>query len=390
MTEFEKLIKLTPNGDNGIDFDGIEQSFLKPYISRMNTTEQNPKWHGEGDVWAHTRAVLSALASDVEYQKQSLRKRQILFVAALLHDVGKIFCSTVEDGVIKSHNHSSVGARTAREILWCGAGLCGTKEKQAFREAVVALVRHHGLSMHFFDRDDQEQRLIGVAAMGELLPDFSLEMLWILSRADILGRIADDTEILLENAALCFELAQEQGVLTKPYPFPSAVTKHAYLAGRSIPRDFALYDETWKEVILLSGVPGTGKDTWIKENCPGLPVISLDDIRAELGISPTDSEGQGLVINTAKERAKELLRKKQAFVWNATNVTKQIRGKQLSLFEKYGAYTRIVYLETSLEEQFARNSGRKNAVPEAVINKLIAKTEPPTAEEAFEVEWITV
>lgn len=37
-------------------------------------------------------------------------------------------------------------------------------------------------------------------------------------------------------------------------------------------------------VYMLMGIPGAGKTTWIKNNLPGIPVVSRDLIREELGI----------------------------------------------------------------------------------------------------------
>ena len=94
----------------------------------------------------------------------------------------------------------------------------------------------------------------------------------------------------------------------------------------------------------MSGLPGVGKDTWIQRNAPDLPMISLDEIRKELKYSPTHNQGK--VANLARERAKELLRQHQHFVWNATNITAQMRESLVALFETYHARVRIVYLET--------------------------------------------
>jgi len=135
-------------------------------------------------------------------------------------------------------------------------------------------------------------------------------------------------------------------------------------------------------VILLSGLPGTGKDTWIAENCPELPVVSLDDIRLELGIAPT--ERQESVINTATERAKALLRQRQPFAWNATNLSPMVRGRQVKLFEDYHAAVRIVYLETHWDEMLRRNASRAARVPEAVIGNMLATLSLP---ERFEAQW---
>lgn len=139
---------------------------------------------------------------------------------------------------------------------------------------------------------------------------------------------------------------------------------------------------------MLSGLPGTGKDTWIRENCAGYPVVSLDDIRAELKTGPEDA--QGPVVQLARERAREYLRKKQPFVWNATCLTEETRRKLTGLFEQYGARVRIVWLETDWHTGTERNRNRKNAVPEAAVERMLAKTVPPFPDEAHTVEWICV
>lgn len=116
-------------------------------------------------------------------------------------------------------------------------------------------------------------------------------------------------------------------------------------------------------------------------------MISLDEIRRELSISPSDN--QTPVVKEARERAKALLRKKQSFVWNATNLTQMVRGEQINLFESYGASVRIVHLETDWEINRERNRNREAAVPEERLKKMLSILEPPSPWEARKVEWET-
>ena len=138
----------------------------------------------------------------------------------------------------------------------------------------------------------------------------------------------------------------------------------------------------------MSGLPGTGKDTWIKNNHPDLPIISLDDIRRANKI-PTTAE-QGMVANLAREQAKDYLRKHQSFVWNATNITNQMRESLVSLFETYHAHVRIVYLETEWQSLLERNHSREDVVPQSVIEKMMGKLVLPEVYEASIVEWWSV
>ena len=115
-------------------------------------------------------------------------------------------------------------------------------------------------------------------------------------------------------------------------------------------------------------------------------MISLDDLRFQLCIRP--ERPQGIVIAQARALAREYLRKKQVFVWNATNTTPYTRENQVHLFNAYGAATKIIYLETNLQEMFARNRQRSAPVPESVIEHLLESLSPPTDSEAYSVEWI--
>jgi predicted kinase len=140
------------------------------------------------------------------------------------------------------------------------------------------------------------------------------------------------------------------------------------------------------EVVVMSGLPASGKSTAAariaKER--SIPVMSLDGLRAELGIDPEDN--QGAVAQAAKERAKELLRRKQSFVWDGTNLTREFRGAVLGLAHAYGARTRIVYVERPAAEVYAANRARRDPVPDAAYRRMIRRWEVPTAAECHTLE----
>ena len=217
---------------------------------------------------------------------------------------------------------------------------------------------------------------------------FSVELLCLLCQADALGRECADKQRMLDQIALCAEFAKENNCFDHPFPFPSEHTRFAYLNHKDIVPEVELYDDTWGEVILMAGLPGTGKDTWIKENYPDLPMVSLDEIRRERKISPM--ENQSKVLEIAREQARAYLRKKQPFVWNATNLSPMVRGKQIKLFTQYHAATRIVYLETALPEQLRRNAQRKAEVPEEAIFSMMEDLVLPETKEAHHIQWLCV
>ncbi len=338
-------------------------------------------------MFSHTRLVLRELSGDERYRALDERKRLILFTAALLHDIGKTRCTRLDNGVPVSPYHTKTGAVMARELLWRDFGLCGDKSSRSLREAVCFLIRCHSLPPRIIDDNNCERNLVKAAAHGELAPEFTLEMLDILTSADIKGRVCDTLKSSLEALDFCFSLARETGVYNAPMRFLSPYSELMYLDGK-IPLNTELYDSSWGEVVIMSGLPGTGKDTWIKENLSGMPVISSDNIRRRLGISPTDP--QGAVFAVAREQAKEYLRRRQPFVWNATNITAATRARLTALVSGYGAASRIVFLETPWETELSRNRARPDNVPESAIEAMLKKLEIPERHEARTVEWLCV
>ena len=386
---WEELLGHLPHPPNyEYDWPGLEAlTSLSDWFRRMTATPQNPLWHGEGDVWVHTRLVCEALARLVEFRAMPEKARNALALAALLHDIGKVTTTRQEEGAWVSPRHGPVGAKLARKLLWQEFGLCGTPEAQRFREAVCLLVRYHTKPPHLIEGDQSSTFILRLAANGELAPDFTLRALCLLSEADRLGSIASDNPEFFDRIELARELIREEACLDGPYPFRSARTLRALFTGSRVWRDQELFDDTWGEVILMCGLPGTGKDAWIRANYPDLPVVSLDNLRLEMEVDPAGNQGQ--VVQAARERAKTLLRQRQPFIWNATSLT-SLREQQISLFEQYHAKVRLVFLETAWEENLRRNASRPDVVPEDVIDHMLARLEPPERFEAQKVEWICV
>ena len=373
---------------SGIPWSRIDRLLSAVDLAGMRKTQQNAAYHGEGDVYTHTKMVCRELLENAAFYRLPDRQKTELFLAALLHDVGKVKTTRSENGSWASPHHAFVGSQLARQFLWADCGLCGTRESIRFRESVCALIRWHMLPLRLMEQDDPERKLREAAAVGELAEDFSWRLLCMLAEADVKGRLADDVEDGLAQLALAEMAAEEAGCLGAPYPFFDGFVRRAYLSGRGVQPDQSLYNNSWGEVTLLSGLPGTGKDTWIRGQASGQPVISLDGLRAELAVSPTEDQGE--LLRTAQERARELLRKQQPFVWNATDLTKETRQKLIGLFERYGARVRIVYLETDWETRKKRNLQRAAAVPENAVSRMLEKTTPPTPEEAQTVQWLCV
>lgn len=345
-----------------------------PWLAPLAATPQDPAFHAEGDVLTHTRMVAEALAGLPTWRALPSPERAALFLAALLHDVGKpATTETAPDGRVSSPGHARLGAAIARGLLWGDEGL-GASLAFAERELVVALVRLHGLPLWFLERPDIARAVLPASLRVRL------DLVALLAEVDVRGRVCADGDELLGRVGLFREWCAEHGCLERPYPFPSDHSRVRYCRALQADPAYRAYDDTWGEVTLLSGLPGAGKDAWLEAQGAGLPMISLDALRAELGVDPADD--QGALVCAAKVRARELLRRRQPFVWNATNLTRRLRDPLVELFMGYGARVRIVYREAPLAEALRRNRQRPRPVPEAVIRHLAARAEPPDLTEA--------
>ena len=356
-------------------WDTIRQGF--DWVRDMQGVPQDPLFHAEGDVEIHTRMVLDALQELEEFKALREQDQHLLVAAALLHDVEKRSTTITEtDGRITSKGHPRKGELTSRRILYLDV-----PTPFLIREQIAKLVRYHGLPLWVLEKEDPRKAVIAASL------EVDTHLLTILAKADVMGRICEDKDDLLFKIELFRELCMEHNCYGKAREFHDEFSRFFYLQREEVAPDFVAFNDTKFEVILLSALPGSGKDMYINFHLSDWPLVSLDDLRQEMNIKPTDKSGNGRVIQAAKEKAKEYMRRHKSFVWNATNITRQMRQQLIDLFLSYGAYVKIVYLEvpyTVLQEQ---NRNRENVVPPGIMVKMLSKLEVPGIAEAHSVHY---
>jgi predicted kinase len=356
-----------------VDWDGLDETFA--WVRNLAGCPQDPVYHAEGDVWVHTRMVCEALAGMPAWRWLPEAERQVVFAATLLHDVAKPTCTRTDaDGRINSRGHSRRGAILARQILWrLGVPF-------AVREQIAGLVRHHQVPYFLVDRPDAQRLAIEVGQTARC------DRLALLAEADVRGRVCQDQQRLLDNIALFVEFCRDEKCLSGPRAFASDHARFLYFRSPHRHPDAPAHDDFRAEVVVMSGLPGAGKDTWVRAHLPDCPVVSLDAVRSELDVDPADAQGQ--VVNRAREQARDYLRTGRSFVWNATNLSRQLRAQCVQLFADYRARIRIVYVEAPEERLLRQNRQRQTPVPEAVLERLLERWEVPDQTEAHRVEWV--
>lgn len=349
------------------------------WVRDMVTIPQDVIHHAEGNVAIHTQMVLDALIQHPACQLLAPQEKEVLWAAALLHDVEKRSTTVTEpDGRITAHGHARKGAATARQVLYRDI-----ETPFVIREMICGLVRHHSLPLWLLERRDPLQELVSASM------EVNTQWLALLARADVTGRICHDQADLLYRIDCFEEFCKEHNCWGSTRTFASAHARFHYLQHAGAHADYVPFEQPAFQVIMMSGLPGAGKDTFVKKHYPQHPVISLDDIREEMQIDATDKSGNGQAIQAAKEKARGYLRKQQSFVWNATNTTRQMRTQLISLFLTYKAAVKIEYVEVPYKKLLSQNKSRETAVPPAAMEKLVRKLEVPAPWEAQAVNYHT-
>jgi predicted kinase len=371
MQVFEDLCPAPPHWT--VPWPKIRATFS--WVRDLTGVVQDAVHHAEGDVEVHTRMACEALAALPQWQARPAAERVRLFTAVLMHDVAKPYCTQIDPhGRITAHGHSLRGDLMVRQVLWeLGAPI-------AWREHVAALVRHHQIPFWALERPDLQQIAFRVSLMARN------DDLVLLARADLLGRSCADQEEILENIALYEEYCADQQCLERPRRFPSDHARFWYFRTPGRDPDYAAHDDTRLTVTVLSGLPGSGKDHWIGVHRPDVPVVSLDRLGADLGVKPAGD--QRPVAAAAFAEARDHLRARRSFVWNATNVSRQLREQCIGLVAGYHGRVEVISLEVEPQVLRARNRSRAAPVPDPVIDRLIRRWETPDPTEAHEVSWL--
>ena len=201
----DELVKIFLHPSRLRGFDLLDESglleVLLPEVSAMKGCEQPPEFHPEGDVFIHTRLMLSLLPEEVSVP---------LVFSVLFHDIGKPpTLHRDETGRIRFNGHESVSAVMTEKIFE------RLRFSNAATEATVAGVKNH---MAF--KDVKQMR---VATLRRFLARSTIDDELELHRVDCLG-----SHGLLDNYA--FLLAKREELSRQPLIPPPLLTGRDLIA----------------------------------------------------------------------------------------------------------------------------------------------------------------
>jgi poly(A) polymerase len=179
----EELVKIFSHPSRVRGFDLLDQSgllaILLPEVEALKGCEQPPDFHPEGDVFVHTRLMLSLLPEQVSTP---------LVFSVLFHDIGKPPTFLIDEtGRIRFNGHESISASMTEKIF------ARLRFSNAETEATVVGVKNH---MAF--KDVQNMR---VATLKRFLARPTIDDELELHRVDCQGShgLLDNYDFLLRK-----------------------------------------------------------------------------------------------------------------------------------------------------------------------------------------------
>lgn len=381
-----------------------------PLLHELEDTEQDPGWHAEGNVAVHTAMVLEELEAWMAGQEVDASRRRRLRLATLLHDIGKPRTTTrrVKDGIerVLAPRHAAVGAAyLAHRLVEPGWGL---PPEEVHR--ILALVAYHHDPKFLIIKDRPPAAFQGLSRRVDPQDVYALEL------ADMRGRRCEDRQEqidFIELFALGCQEAEcwEQGdAVWAPFVRTIAERLHdqsvdvierailegvwsltrgeIYTAEEAVSRSYAAREAPGSTLVVMFGLSGSGKSTWARERYPEHAYLSLDAIRAEVTGDASDQRQNGKVVQVARERLKEHLRRGEDVVWDATSLRREFRDAALETGRRYGAHTTLAVMQTPWSECQRRNRERQRTVGPAVLSRQHDGLQWPERDEAHRVLYV--
>lgn len=260
--EWDKWAAKSVRPSRGLDV--LEQTgWLRhfPEVAALRGTQQEPEWHPEGDVLAHTGHCLDALVGLEAWTGSQAPRRRLLSFAVLAHDFGKATTTERAErrGTMRwvSPGHEAAGGPLAVSFLRrIGAPLELDPPVRAL--VVHHLAHHHGAAGEF--SDSQVRRL------ARRLAPATIDDLAVVMTADSLGRpplgSADVQELVgrLRARAEALELEAKA-------PRPIILGRHLLAMGRRPGPEFKPILEAAFEAQLDGAFSDeAGGLAWLKEH----------------------------------------------------------------------------------------------------------------------------
>lgn len=349
-------VNLTPNWRN-IELCGAFADLAK--------TPQSKKYHHEGNALSHTILVTDAMHNFIDQMpNRPYDYKLTLMAAALCHDLGKATTTSFDEAKqdYSCKNHGAESEKIVRRLF--------SEEDPTLLNNVCSLVRNHMVFHHIFDGDKDINKILIKMSLNRMTITEHI----LMNLADKLGTVNDfeTEENVKAHGDKITELANELGILDKPYQFPSIEERRKFFNEKDNKEiaDFTMY--------VMIGLPGSGKNYYIEHNLFDIPSISRDDIRTKIGIQGVKPQGnkeqEEYVTQLFNDDVIKCCKEGKSFVINNTNVKRQYRDGYKRLVKQYNPKVVYILMETNIKTCKERREG---LMPMSVIDNMSKNFEYP-------------
>lgn len=136
--------------------------------------------------------------------------------------------------------------------------------------------------------------------------------------------------------------------------------------------------------LMVVGLPGSGKSTYIEKYYANYSVHSSDAIREELSGDVNNQDINKQVFNTLHRRVKEDLAAGKSVVYDATNISWKRRKAFLQELKSFNCHKECVLMATPFELCVQRNRERERVVPYFVIERMYKNFDIPWYNEGWD------
>jgi predicted kinase len=126
-------------------------------------------------------------------------------------------------------------------------------------------------------------------------------------------------------------------------------------------------NEPCPELVVLIGLPKSGKSTHVDQHFQHYQLICPDDIRQGLGVRH-DQRLEPFVWAVVEAQARAILRRRRSLVIDATNTTENARQKWINLAREYQYPLKMIWINTPIELCLER--AEQDGFPRSVLRRM--------------------